>query len=604
VGPKSKFHNLPYAPFGRSDRLGKVADFTQPGFGSAAQQQQMQQQRGRQSYFDQRNRWSSGADNNEGFQYRVDPNEDNFLLVDTTKSSSSQKKFVLPASKRRQQRASSLRQLNARRNAAGAAMDSTRFHPRSSAYARRRGGAHAAPQWGRGGGGPMGGRGARTGWRDRMDRQASVSVKADWVVLDEFELNKLAKLKLEGTMPKEKDVLWCGFVDQYNEAYDKISTKNSVPLKRFETKEFYPVSTTDDPVIEKLAIEGSARVFITDAILSHLMVCPRSIFSWDIIVQKLPDGTLFFDKRDNSQFDFLTVSETALVLPPTQKSEEDPEGVNTLEKLSLEATSINQNFSQQILKKHTSQQTRKNFDLPNPFFDEEDAEGMEPASVGYRYRKFTFADGTELICRCELHGFLLSKGGGSTNTSGSSKPSSATSLNTAEAEYLTAFALHEWDPKSVPGAMNWRDKIDTQRGAVLATELKNNACKLAKWTALSILAGANQMKIGFVSRASRNNNYEHVILATQFYTPMEFATQITLSVPNMWGIFKKFVDRFSSLPEGKYVFLRDPNKPVVRLYSVPPGTFEEEEDADDEEEEQRGGGDNEEDETAPMETEA
>jgi translation initiation factor 3 subunit D len=229
--PKSKFHNLPYAPFGRSDRLGKVADFTQPGFGSAQQQQQqMQHQRGRQSYFDQRNRWSSGntADNNEGFQYRVDPNEDNFLLVDTTKSSSSQKKFVLPASKRRQQRAS-LRQLNARRNAAaaGAAMDSTRFHPRSSAYSRRRGGAQPSPQWGRGAGGPMGGRGPRTGWRDRMDRQASVSVKADWIVLDEFELNKLAKIKMEGTMPKEKDVLWCGFVDQYNEAYDKISTKVS-----------------------------------------------------------------------------------------------------------------------------------------------------------------------------------------------------------------------------------------------------------------------------------------------------------------------------------------------------------------------------------------
>jgi 2-polyprenyl-3-methyl-5-hydroxy-6-metoxy-1,4-benzoquinol methylase len=49
------------------------------------------------------------------------------------------------------------------------------------------------------------------------------------------------------------------------------------------------------PAIEKLAIEGSAKVFITDAILSHLMVCPRSVFSWDVIVQKLPDGTLFFD---------------------------------------------------------------------------------------------------------------------------------------------------------------------------------------------------------------------------------------------------------------------------------------------------------------------
>jgi translation initiation factor 3 subunit D len=64
------------------------------------------------------------------------------------------------------------------------------------------------------------------------------------------------------------------------------------------------VCTTDDPVIGKLAIEGSARVFITDAILLDLMVCPRSIFSWGIVVQKLPDGTLFFDKRDNSHFTF------------------------------------------------------------------------------------------------------------------------------------------------------------------------------------------------------------------------------------------------------------------------------------------------------------
>ena len=30
--------------------------------------------------------------------------------------------------------------------------------------------------------------------------------------------------------------------------------------------------------------------------------------------------------------------------------------------------------------------------------------------------------------------------------------------------------------------VDWRQKLDTQRGAVLANELKNNACKLAKWT--------------------------------------------------------------------------------------------------------------------------
>lgn len=39
------------------------------------------------------------------------------------------------------------------------------------------------------------------------------------------------------------------------------------------------------------------------------------------------------------------------------------------------------------------------------------------------------------------------------------------------------------------------------------------------------------------------------------------------------------------LDEGKYVIMRDPNKPVVRIYSVPPNTFEEEESEDEEEEE-------------------
>lgn len=38
--------------------------------------------------------------------------------------------------------------------------------------------------------------------------------------------------------------------------------------------------------------------------------------------------------------------------------------------------------------------------------------------------------------------------------------------------------------------------VISKRGAILATELKNNSAKLAKWTAQSILSGADQMKIG------------------------------------------------------------------------------------------------------------
>eukprot|EP01083_Nonionella_stella_P006306 18343_1 len=125
------------------------------------------------------------------------------------------------------------------------------------------------------------------------------------------------------------------------------------------------------------------------------MTCPRSNYPWDIVVQKLPGGALFFDKRDDSQFDYLTVNETAHNQPSATKKDDDPEGINTPERLSLEATMINQNFSQQILK--SSNKARKNFDLPNPFYDDEDNDNMEPASVAYRYRRFDLGDDIQLV---------------------------------------------------------------------------------------------------------------------------------------------------------------------------------------------------------------
>ena len=190
--------------------------------------------------------------------------------------------------------------------------------------------------------------------------------------------------------------------------------------------------------------------------------------------------------------------------------------------------------------------------LPNPFFDEEDADGMEPASVAYRYRKFALDASTTVVCRTELHGTVK------------------------KTQNMTAFALNEY---LAPNAtQSWRDKIDTQRGAVLATELKNNSFKLAKWTAQSLLAGADQMKIGFVSRSNPRSAAEHVILGTQFYRPADFAQQITLQEGQMWSIFRMFVALLQKQPEdGKYVLMRNPNKTVLHLYRVPDTTFEEEE---------------------------
>lgn len=115
--------------------------------------------------------------------------------------------------------------------------------------------------------------------------------------------------------------------------------------------------------------------------------------------------------------------------------------------------------------------------------------------------------------------------------------------------------------------------------------MKNNANKLAKWTAQSLLSGVDEMKLGYVSRVNYKDPYSHVVLGTQSYNPTTFASQLALNQNNMWGIIKMLAELLLEQPEGKYVLMKDPNKPVVRLYSVPQDTFEEEDEGDDEEDE-------------------
>lgn len=119
-----------------------------------------------------------------------------------------------------------------------------------------------------------------------------------------------------------------------------------------------------------------------------------------------------------------------------------------------------------------------------------------------------------------------------------------------ELQFLSVKALNEWDSKLANG-VEWRQKLDIQRGAVLATELRNNACKLAKWTVQALLAGSDQLKLGYVSRVLARDSSKHVILGTQQYKPHEFATQINLNMDNAWGILRCIIDIVMKQKDGK-----------------------------------------------------
>ena len=83
----------------------------------------------------------------------------------------------------------------------------------------------------------------------------------------------------------------------------------------------------------------------------------------------------------------------------------------------------------------------------------------------------------------------------------------------------------------------------------------------------------------FISRVSPKNTSDHVILGVLGYKPREFALQMNLNLNNGWAIVRTFVDMVMKDPseDAKYVLVKDPNKPTIRLYQVPRETFEEDE---------------------------
>ena len=220
------------------------------------------------------------------------------------------------------------------------------------------------------------------------------------------------------------------------------------------------------------------------------MCAPRSVYPWDIVILRDAHNNLFFDKRDGGPFDTVTVNENASDPPqdpappnpnnPQEKVVPEVPTINTATSLSLEATYINQNFGFQSVNETTPPPVE--LAHPNPFYGDE----TEPlASCGYRYRVFdmsvTEEEDIKVCVRTEVDAYLPGQG----------DPRQGKGL-------VTIRALNEFDPRSqgAGGAPDWRTKLDSQRGAVVATEMKNNSCKLAKWTVQSILAGADLMKIG------------------------------------------------------------------------------------------------------------
>ncbi|KAF7917826.1 hypothetical protein BTUL_0050g00360 [Botrytis tulipae] len=535
---ETTLNGVPYAPYSKGDKLGRMADWTAEGKdgrdGRGGRQQYNRNYRDQQVY---------GAGTSSLFAVQLAEDESTFSVVSNTRDSTKTRFGRGGLARGRGQR--------------GGRGD-TRGGRGQFQRVGGRGGQQGYNSYDtRGGrGGARGGR--KFGWKDydkpQRNRDASVNIKPDWKMLEEIDFNRLAKLNLD--TDDGEDIDSYGFLYYYDRSFDKQPVKAAERKLNVVDRASYNVTTSSDPVIQELAEKDEATIFATDSILSMLMCSPRSVYPWDIVIVR-QGNKVFLDKRDNATLDMVTVNENAADAP-MDASEGSKDAINQPSALAEEATYINHNFANQVMKESDSQKVE--MENENPFYNSAE-ETDPPASKAYKYRKFDLSlndeDPVHLVVRTELD---------------------AVSKNaiSGEDQFLTVKALNEFDSKAQGsgGALDWRTKLVSQRGAVVATEMKNNSCKLARWTVQSIIAKADVMKLGFVSRANPKLNDRHVVLGVIGWKPRDFASQMNLSLSNGWGIVRTIVDMCLKREEGKYVLVKDPNKPILRLYQVPAGSFE------------------------------
>ncbi|OAL74666.1 translation initiation factor eIF3 [Trichophyton violaceum] len=555
VTTEKTLDGVPYAPFSKGDKLGRMADWSSEG------KDGRDGRSGRQAYNrNYRDQQVYGAGTGSLFAVQVAEDESSFSVVDNTRTSVKSRGFGRGGG--------------------------TIFRGRGRGGPQRGRGGFQRVGGGRGGQGgdryfdSRGGRGGRGGgrrfgWKDydkpQRNRDSSIAIRPEWTVLEEIDFNRLAKLNLE--TPEGQDIDTYGFLHYYDRSYDKAPVKGAEKKLQSLDRAAYNVTTSADPVIQELSEKTDATVFATSDILSMLMCAPRSVYSWDIVIVKQGDK-IYFDKRDNASIDLVTVNENATDAPlevseAQSGTKHDP--INTPGALALEATIINHNFTlQTVVESDTS---KVDYPNSNPFYNP--SEETEPlASKAYKYRRFDLSVGGEeepvnMVVRTEVDAVIK-------NVSG-------------DDHLVTLRALNEFDHRApgAGGALDWRNKLSSQRGAVVATEMKNNNCKLARWTTQALLAKTDILKLGFIARANPRSASAHIILGVMGYKPREFAGQMNLNINNGWGIVRTIVDLIRSHDneeEGdeetvkKYILVKDPNKPVLRLYGVPSNTFEEDED--------------------------
>eukprot|EP00049_Salpingoeca_infusionum_P017829 m.354533 g.354533 ORF g.354533 m.354533 type:complete len:537 (-) comp17048_c0_seq1:2277-3887(-) len=478
------FDGIPYQPFSKQDRVGKIADFLG-------------------TQYHRYDRPTNAFGEGDAFEYVHDAEDKAFQLVDTTRVT---KQHFRP------------KRFQFRRHQDQSRGEVTLSKNKSRERDRQRLEQKMQKKWGQTAK-------RRADRRTRRNLPTSIEIMEQWQDIKTVDFEKLDSAEYE--MGPIKTLLSVGALNLYKKKVDRTEPSTAIDARASMPTYSMPMAMKD-PQMQEFVKKNTASVYATERALTYLMTATRSMYSWDVIVRTKGDA-IFFDVRDDGPVEH-TIDENAFQAPISEGD------INCAEALAEEAATATQMFQKAacLAKKVPVGKSGKVFD--------------EAASVAYSYRLFDFEDGCKLVVRGEHNALdIIDK-----------KP-----------KFAAVKAMLEWDPVA-NGATDWRRKLVNQHGTVLATELRNNACKLARWALGSMLAGNGVLKLGYVSRVTPESNTAHQILATETFTPAQLGKELKLSLANGWGIVRSLINLFESQenPDGWYVVYHGPGEENIKVYQA------------------------------------
>lgn len=385
-------------------------------------------------------------------------------------------------------------------------------------------------------------------WGWKKLKEPSVGLKDHWRLVKDFNLLEELCKERHPKLREGATLTTVGTLHEINPKWEK--SHKIVPLTPCNGKTRVDPRTCQDPIMQRYMNSGAGNIFITDTIAALIMTCWRSQYSWDVMIDKEGDR-LVFDKRQKSNISIYTVDENAQGNAAPTHGEDRRPSKDQFGELARECTQANVAFSEQLISGR-GKVACKERNIP---FSTSDATKAK-SRVAYLYRQFQYDEGT-VVCRCEVNGYQGTKN-----------------------DLVLTRCVLQYNPQSSQ-AQDWKKTIGTKYRTIMLGAIRQNRSMVARWTAQAILAGAKKVKLGFVARNRITSNTSHSLCTTRSFTDKEMANEVNggngRDMPrNMWGMFFAIVKTVRAEEDGRFILVKDPNQPRLRIYRIYDNEFDNE----------------------------